>query len=285
MTTLPVGPDSDDDSPMTDRPREDEIETEAPIGPPEKGPAARARALAEGIAVRVRKREGAVLAERDGRTTLTIDGRVAAHWALRDGWVDVEVNPRSGVSDERVLRRVGVPHPDRARSGEGWRLMRVRTHRDASRVVSALKAPRTKATGEERGARSIRLRTELLVGSVHVRRLSDPPRPDDGARVFVDVAWPHGADPERAAITAWMPEVAPGPKVREAFGPAPGRTRGFRRAYLQELKGSAKASYVSRLRRLANEGPLTLVTSVRDVALSHAAVLVQAITKGRTPRG
>lgn len=270
---------------MSKATRDDEIETEASSGPPERGPIARARALAAGIAVRVVKREGAILTETGGHTTLEIDGRLAARWTLKDGWVDVEVNPRSGVSDERVLRRVGMPHPDRERSAAGWRLLRVRTHRDASRVVSALKAPRVKSTGEERGARRLLLRTELLVGSVHVRRLEDAPRPDDGARIFVDVAWPHGFDQARARIDDWMPEVAPGPKVREAFGPAPGRTRGFRRAYLQELKGSSKASYVSRLRRLANEGPLTLVTAIRDVALSHAAILVQAITKGRTPRG
>jgi uncharacterized protein YeaO (DUF488 family) len=254
---------------------------EKPIG----GPRGRAKALADGIAIRVAKRDGAVLREADGRTVLEIDGRLAARWALRDGYVDVEVDPRSGVADEVTLRRVGMPHPDRERSKAGWRLIRVRTHRDASRVVSALKAPRVKATGEERGSRRMVMRTELLVGSVHVRRLEDAPRPDDGARIFVDLEKPHGYDARRSEITAWMPEVAPGPKIREVFGPVPARTRGFRRVYLQELKGSSKASYVSKLRHLAQQGPLTLVTAVRDVALSHAAVLVQAITKGRTPRG
>lgn len=273
--------------------RDDEPEVPDPTPPagrakkakPTGGPLGRAQALADGLAFRLGSREGARLVPDEGRTLFEVNGRLAARWTPKAGWLDVELDPRSGAGDEAAMRRVGVPHPDRERSKAGWRLIRVRTSRDASRVVSVLKAPREKSTGDLRVARRLVMRTELLVGSVHVRRLEDPPRPDDGARVFVDFLWPRGVDRDRVALTLWMPEIAPGPKLREVFGAAPGRTRGFRKAYLQELKGSSKAHHVSRLRHLAQKGPLTLLTALRDVSVSHAAILVQAVSKGRTPRG
>ncbi len=272
---------------------DDEIEDQSAPPPaarvkkakPTGGPLGRAQALADGLAFRLGSREGAQIRSEDGRTLFELHGRLAARWTPKAGWLDVELDPRSGAGDERAMRRVGVPHPDRERSKAGWRLIRVRTSRDASRVISVLKAPREKATGDLRAARRLVMRTELLVGSVHVRRLEDPPRPDDGARVFVDLTWPRGVDRDKVALTLWMPEIAPGPKVREVFGIAPARTRGFRKAYLQELKGSSKAHYVSQLRHLAQKGPLTLLTALRDVSVSHAAILVQAVSKGRTPRG
>jgi uncharacterized protein YeaO (DUF488 family) len=250
-----------------------------------RGALARARTLAEGIAARLRDASG-LRVERDGdRIAYFAGDRPVARLSPGEGALRVEVDPRAGVGNAQALRRLGTPHPDPARSSEGWRLLVVRTRRDAADVVHALRAPRVKSTGEERRgfARAPRGVAGIVVGGVRVRRAADGPSADDGARVLVDRFWPRGLAHEDAMLTAWMKEVAPSPKVREAYGVAPARLRVFRRAYLAELRGSARAEAVSRLRALHRRGPLTLLTAVRDVSSSPAAVLAEAVSRGRTP--
>lgn len=249
------------------------------------GAPARARRLAGGIAARLAKVEGLVVTEEEKGHVVKFEGRVAARLLFGHGVVDVHVDPRAGVGAPLKLRRIGSPHPDRRLSAEGWRRMVVRTSRDASRVVDALRRPKAKSTGDDLApGRHRGPRTDLLVGRVRVRRLRDPVRADDGARVYVDETWPRGVDREAVEVSDWVPGVAPSKPLRQAYGEVPARVRGFRRRYLSELKGTAKAELVTRLRYLSREGPITLLTDVRDVSLSHAAVLADALSHGRTPR-
>ncbi|WP_034926463.1 DUF488 domain-containing protein, partial [Komagataeibacter rhaeticus] len=39
---------------------------------------------------------------------------------------------------------------------------------------------------------------------IHVRRVYDPPAPDDGSRVLVDRLWPRGVSKQRADLTLWL---------------------------------------------------------------------------------
>ena len=181
------------------------------------------------------------------------------------------------MGDPAALRRIGHPHPDRARSAQGWRRFVVRTRADAARLVRALRAPRVPRSGPPPPA-------GMLVGRVRVRRLMDAPDPRDGTRVLVDEAWPRGVEREGAPVDAWMPEAAPSRPLRAAYGAVPGVHRGFRRAYLAELRGGAKADVVARLRRVLRDGPLTLLTGVRDLPNAAAVVLAHAVTHGRTPK-
>jgi uncharacterized protein YeaO (DUF488 family) len=244
------------------------------------GAAARGERLLAGVVERL-AREGAYEAIVDGRvTTLASGGRPVCRLVVLGADVEAGVDPRAGAGSPAAMRRLGTPHPDRARSAEGWRRFVVRTNADAARLVHALRTPREKSTGEPRAARA----PAFVVGRVSVRRLVDPRREEDGVRVFVDESWPRGVRREDADVDAWMPDVAPSRAIRAAFGPVPAYERGFRRAYLAELKGGAKAESVSRLRHLLKNGALTLLTGVRDVAGSHARVLADAVTHGRTPR-
>ena len=45
-----------------------------------------------------------------------------------------------------------------------------------------------------------------------------------------------------------------------------------------------RPSSVSRLRRILREGPLTLLTGVRELDASYAAILAHALSRGKTPR-
>jgi uncharacterized protein YeaO (DUF488 family) len=249
------------------------------------GAAARGARLAAGIVARALRHGGLEAADEGGVSVLAAGGRTVARVAATGGHVVVEVDSRAGAGDGVRLRRLGVPHPDRRLAEQGWRRAEVRNAADASRVVQALRPPR-EGGGAPRGAGrgTVAFGAEALdVGGVRVRRLLDPASPADGERVFVDAAWPQGVDRARGAVSLWMPEAAPSPRVREAFGPAPARIAAFRRAYLSELRGSAKAEAVSRLRRLARAGTLTLITAVREVRVSPAVVLARAVASHRTP--
>src|SRR5204863_7589393 len=104
-------------------------------------------------------------------------------------------------------------------------------------------------------------------------------------RVFVDPTWPRGVRREATRLDFWLPAIAPSPAVREAFGPVPVGRRGFRRAYLAELRGGPRADLVSRPRRILRQGPVTRLTDLRQVEHSAAVILAEAVSRGRTPKG
>jgi uncharacterized protein YeaO (DUF488 family) len=56
-----------------------------------------------------------------------------------------------------------------------------------------------------------------------VRRVCDPPEPDDGQRVLVDRLWPRGLSKERARLDDWCKEIAPSTELRKKRGGCPRR--------------------------------------------------------------
>ena len=123
---------------------------------------------------------------------------------------------------------------------------------------------------------------------VRVRRIYDPPG-EDGQRVLVDRLWPRGITRERAALEAWVPELAPSPALRRWFGHDPERWVEFRRRYRTELL--AQAAGLERLRESAARGPVTLLYGARDPEHNHALVLREVLLgasgrpgTGQTPR-
>jgi uncharacterized protein YeaO (DUF488 family) len=53
---------------------------------------------------------------------------------------------------------------------------------------------------------------------IRVRRVYEPPSPQDGARVLVDRVWPRGLRKDAARLDAWAKDVA---------SATPGRTRDY----------------------------------------------------------
>ncbi len=92
-------------------------------------------------------------------------------------------------------------------------------------------------------------------------------------RVLVDRLWPRGVSRERADWQEWLKEVAPTTELRKWYSHDPERFEEFSRRYRAELRDDAHAPALDRLRRLAADGPLTLMTSARAVDLSHLTVL------------
>jgi len=108
--------------------------------------------------------------------------------------------------------------------------------------------------------------------SVRVKRVYDPPTPDDGVRVLVDRLWPRGLKRDASKIDLWLKEVAPSDELRRWFGHEPSRWAQFQKRYSAEL--AKNAENVATLRELIKaRKPLTLLFAAKDMEHNNAIVL------------
>ena len=112
---------------------------------------------------------------------------------------------------------------------------------------------------------------------IRVRRAYDDPSPEDGARVLVDRVWPRGLRKDAARLNQWAKDVAPSTELRTWYRHDPAKFEEFRRRYTAELAEPGSADALGRLRALAADGPVTLLTATRDLSLSQATVLAQLL--------
>lgn len=115
---------------------------------------------------------------------------------------------------------------------------------------------------------------------LRVRRVYEVPEPADGARVLVDRLWPRGLSKEDARLTEWCKDVAPSTGPRRWYGHQEERFDRFAERYRAEPAQDDAQQALERLRALADEGPLTLLTATKDVPSSHAAVLAEVLQEG-----
>ena len=110
-----------------------------------------------------------------------------------------------------------------------------------------------------------------------IKRIYDPPERRDGFRVLVDRLWPRGLSRERAAIDAWLTELAPSTALRRWFHHDPARWTEFRRRYRAELH--AQTQQLQALRTRAAKQRVTLLYGARDERINHAIVLRDLLRK------
>jgi len=123
---------------------------------------------------------------------------------------------------------------------------------------------------------------------VRVRRVYDPPSPDDGQRFLVDRLWPRGLSKDAAGMSEWVKDVAPSAELRRWYGHDPLRFAEFRLRYADELREPARARALTRLNEAAKRGTITLLTATRDTDCSQAALLAEqlrAAAANRNPPG
>jgi uncharacterized protein YeaO (DUF488 family) len=116
-------------------------------------------------------------------------------------------------------------------------------------------------------------------GSVVIGRVYDPPGDDGRARVLVDRLWPRGLRKQAAHLDEWPKEIAPSTELRTWYQHEPGRFAEFRRRYREELAEPGRREALERLRELAGDRGVVLLTATRDPALSQAAVLAELLTE------
>lgn len=106
---------------------------------------------------------------------------------------------------------------------------------------------------------------------IKVKRVYEPPAPDDGRRFLVDRLWPRGMKKEALQLDDWWKEVAPSDELRQWFGHDPARWEEFRRRYFAELE--AKPAAWQPLLEAARAGDVTLLFSARDEEHNNAVAL------------
>lgn len=120
---------------------------------------------------------------------------------------------------------------------------------------------------------------------LQIKRIYDAPEAGDGFRVLVDRLWPRGISKRRAALDAWLAELAPSTALRQWFHKDASRWAEFARRYRAELR--AHATLLRQLRQRASRQRVTLLYAARDERRNHAiilrAVLARAARSGRGP--
>lgn len=113
---------------------------------------------------------------------------------------------------------------------------------------------------------------------IRIKRIYDSPEGEDGARVLVDRLWPRGVTKEKAALDAWLKDIAPSHELRREFHGQPGKWKEFVRAYREEL-GDLNA-VKAQLEALERGGRVTLLFAATDPEHNNAAALRAILGKG-----
>ncbi|MER6675203.1 DUF488 family protein [Streptomyces sp. NPDC000983] len=113
--------------------------------------------------------------------------------------------------------------------------------------------------------------------SVRVRRVHDPPEPEDGTRVLVDRLWPRGVSKAAARVDEWPKEITPSTELRRWYHAGEGSHEEFARRYEAEPAAPEAAELLDHVRELAAEGPVTLLTATKEPERSHTAVLARLL--------
>ncbi|MEV7419710.1 DUF488 family protein [Streptomyces sp. NPDC089919] len=111
--------------------------------------------------------------------------------------------------------------------------------------------------------------------TIRVARVYDPPAPEDGTRVLVDRLWPRGISKADARVDEWPKALTPSNELRRWYHAGEGPYEEFRTRYAAELTAPAAAEALRSLRTLAAQGPVTLLTAVKNPAESHVSVLLE----------
>ncbi|MFH8901035.1 DUF488 domain-containing protein [Streptomyces coeruleorubidus] len=113
--------------------------------------------------------------------------------------------------------------------------------------------------------------------SVRVRRVYDPPEPEDGVRVLVDRLWPRGLAKDAARVDEWPKAITPSTELRRWYHAGEGSYEEFAGRYEAELAADEAAELLDHVRDLARRGDVTLLTASKTPEESHATVLARLV--------
>jgi uncharacterized protein YeaO (DUF488 family) len=106
---------------------------------------------------------------------------------------------------------------------------------------------------------------------IQIKRVYEPPAPEDGTRFLVERLWPRGINKEVLHPDGWLKEVAPSAELRRWFGHDPARWEEFQRRYAVELESNPET--LQPIREAARRGNVTLLYSARDTEHNNARAL------------
>lgn len=115
---------------------------------------------------------------------------------------------------------------------------------------------------------------------VGLKRVYDPPSPDDGYRILVDRLWPRGLAEKDAHVDLWLRRIAPSDELRTWYGHEVSRWEEFRGRYLEELRDHGELlDLIGDIERHRKE--VTLLFGAKDAEHNQATVLAEALRDRR----
>ncbi|MDA2920102.1 DUF488 domain-containing protein [Desulfobacterota bacterium AH_259_B03_O07] len=112
---------------------------------------------------------------------------------------------------------------------------------------------------------------------IKVKRVFEKASKDDGIRILVDRLWPRGMSKKDALLDLWLKDVAPSNELRKWFNHEPEKWEEFKSRYFSEL--DKKLDLVSKLKKYAGGGTLTLLFSAKETKFNNAIVLKEYLEK------
>jgi uncharacterized protein YeaO (DUF488 family) len=120
--------------------------------------------------------------------------------------------------------------------------------------------------------------------AVLIKRVYEDPAKADGTRVLVDRLWPRGVSKERAALDAWLKDLAPSDELRHWYHSRPAEWAEFRRKYLKELSRPEAAEDLEELYEFSRKKKrLTLLYASSNEENNNATVLRDLLEGMRKP--
>jgi uncharacterized protein YeaO (DUF488 family) len=113
---------------------------------------------------------------------------------------------------------------------------------------------------------------------IALKRVYEPPSPEDGIRVLVERLWPRGISKAAAEIDFWFRDLAPTAELRKWFGHRPERWEEFKCCYFAELADVDHRDVVH-LVSLCRRMDVTFVFAARDTERNSALVLRDFVYK------
>ena len=109
--------------------------------------------------------------------------------------------------------------------------------------------------------------------TICLKRVYEPPAPDDGIRVLVDRLWPRGLTKEKVHADLWLKDIAPSNSLRRWSHHDRSMWPEFKSRYFAELE--LQPQIVAKLLDLATKGQVTLLYAARDQEHNQAVALAE----------
>ncbi len=106
---------------------------------------------------------------------------------------------------------------------------------------------------------------------IKVKRIYDPPAPEDGFRILVDRLWPRGLSKYRAKVDLWPKEISPSHELRKWYAHDPKKWPEFKKKYFEEIRGAKEA--LDLIMKKAKGGTVTFLYSSKEEKLNNAVAL------------
>src|SRR5690606_296363 len=114
--------------------------------------------------------------------------------------------------------------------------------------------------------------------AIFIKRIYSEASAQDGLRVLVDRLWPRGVKKEEAKIDIWAKDLTPSNALRTWFHEdMEQHWDEFQHKYQQELE--SQTAQLDKIRSLAQEKDITLITAAQDKEKNHALVLKKILER------